>query len=136
VKQLLAEERTTFLLVTSPAHEAVEEAKFFRDKLEESGMPFGGVIVNKMHVEADVDDPSVPDGLDPELERKLIENFEDFHALALRDRQNVEELTADIGDRPLIVVPYLDEDIHDLAGIEVMDEYLFAPDPVAQTGAE
>jgi anion-transporting ArsA/GET3 family ATPase len=136
VKQLLADDRTTFLLVTSPAHEAVEEAKFFRDKLEESGMPFGGVIVNKMHVEADVDDPSVPHGLDPELERKLIENFEDFHALALRDRQNVEELTADLGDRPLIVVPYLDEDIHDLAGIEVMDEYLFAPDPVAQTGAE
>jgi anion-transporting ArsA/GET3 family ATPase len=136
VKQLLADDRTTFLLVTSPAHEAVEEAKFFRDKLEESGMPFGGVIVNKMHVEADVDDPSVPHGLDPELERKLIENFEDFHALALRDRQNVEELTADLGDRPLIVVPYLDEDIHDLAGIEVMDEYLFASSGAAVPAEE
>jgi anion-transporting ArsA/GET3 family ATPase len=136
VKQLLADDRTTFLLVTSPAHEAVEEAKFFRDKLEESGMPFGGVIVNKMHVEADVDDPSVPDGLDPELERKLIENFEDFHALALRDRQNVAELAADVGDRPLIVVPYLDEDIHDLAGIEVMDEYLFASSGAAVPAEE
>jgi anion-transporting ArsA/GET3 family ATPase len=136
VKQLLADDRTTFLLVTSPAHEAVEEAKFFRDRLEESGMPFGGVIVNRMHVEADVDDPGVPDGLDPELERKLVDNFEDFHALALRDRQNVERLTGDIGDRPLVIVPYLDDDIHDLEGIEAINDHLFATGAAAQTGAE
>ena len=126
VKQLLADDRTTFLLVTSPAHEAVEEAKFFRDKLEEADMPFGGVIVNRMHVEQ-------PDGedelgsLDPELAAKVAANYDDFHTLALRDRRNVEELAADVGDRPLIIVPYLDEDIHDLAGIEAMDSYLFAP---------
>ena len=131
VKQLLADDRTTFLLVTSPAHEAIEEAKFFREKIEEAGMPFGAVIVNRMHVEADLDDPAIPAGLDPDLERRLTENFDDFHALAERDRRNVEELTADLGDRPLIVVPYLDEDIHDLAGIEVMDDYLFASEAAA-----
>ena len=136
VKQLLADDRTTFFLVTSPAHEAVEEAKFFGDRLEESGMPFGAVIVNRMHVEAG-GDPATPEGLDPELERKLLENYEDFHALAERDRQNVEELTADMGDRPLVIVPYLDEDIHDLDGIEAMNDYLFAPaEATAQTGAE
>ena len=126
VKALLADDRTTFLLVTSPAHEAIEEAKFFRDRLDESDMPFGGVVVNRMHVEAEVDDPAVPDGLDPELERKLVENFEDFHALSVRDRENVAELTMDVGDRPVIVVPYLDEDVHDLAGLEAMNGYLFA----------
>jgi anion-transporting ArsA/GET3 family ATPase len=135
VKQLLAEDRTTFLLVTSPAHDAIEEAKFFRDKLEEAGMPFGAVIVNRMHVEEPGDD-DLPDSLDPELAQKVEANFADFHALALRDKNNVEELTADIGDRPIIIVPYLDEDIHDLEGIEAMDEYLFAGEPVAQTGAE
>jgi hypothetical protein len=80
-----------------------------------------------MHVEE-------PDGtedlgsLDPELAEKVAANFKDFHALAERDLRNVDELTADIGDRPLIVVPYLDEDIHDLDGIEAMNEYLFASD--------
>ena len=44
----------------------------------------------------------------------------------MRDRENVAELTADVGDRPVIVVPYLDEDVHDLAGLEAMNEYLFA----------
>ena len=126
VKALLADDRTTFLLVTSPTHEAIEEAKFFRDRLDESDMPFGGIVVNRMHVEADVDDPGVQDGLDPDLERRLVENFEDFRALAVRDRDNVAELTADVGDRPVIVVPYLDEDVHDLAGLEAMNEYLFA----------
>ena len=96
-------------------------------------MPFGGVIVNRMHLEADVDDPAVPAGVDPDLERRLIENFEDFHALAQRDRRNVEELTAGLGERELIIVPYLDEDIHDLAGIEAVNDHLFT---VAQTGAE
>jgi len=38
-----------------------------------------------------------------------------------------------MGDRPLIVVPYLDEDIHDLDGIEAINEYLFA---ASYTGAE
>jgi anion-transporting ArsA/GET3 family ATPase len=127
VKALLGDSRTTFLLVTSPADEAIEEAKFFRDKLDEGGMPFGGVVVNRMHVEAEVDDPGIPDGVDPELAAKLADNFEDFRALAVRDRENVAELTSDVGAVPVIVVPYLDEDVHDLAGLDAMNEHLFAP---------
>ena len=137
VKQLLADDRTTFLLVTSAAHEAVEEAKFFRDKLEESDMPFGAVIVNRMHVEERGEDESdLAESLGPELAEKVTRNFEDFHTLALRDRQNVEQLTDDIGGRPLIIVPYLDEDIHDLEGIEAINDHLFAGDAVVHTGAE
>ena len=41
-----------------------------------------------------------------------------------------------MGDRPLIIVPYLDEDIHDLAGLDAVNDHLFATDAVAQTGAE
>jgi hypothetical protein len=88
-------------------------------------MPFGAVIVNRMNVE-EPGENDVPDSLDPELARKVEANFADFHALALRDKKNVEELTADMGDRPILIVPYLDQDIHDLEGIEAMDEYLFA----------
>ena len=125
VRALLAGDRTTFLLVTSPAHDALHEGAFFRDKLEEGGMPFGGVVVNRMHVEADVDDPAIPAGLDADLARKLADNFADFRALAVRDRENVEELAGDIGDRPLIVVPYLDDDVHDLDGLRRVNEHLF-----------
>jgi anion-transporting ArsA/GET3 family ATPase len=132
VKQLLGDERTTFLLVTSPAHDAIEEAKFFRNRLSDAGMPFGGVVVNRMHTEGE-GAPDIPGGLDEDLERRLAGNYEDFRALAERDRRSVEELAADVGDRPLIVVPYLDDDVHDLAGLEAMDEYLFG---ASYTGAE
>jgi len=133
VKELLADDRTTFLLVTSPAHEAIDEAKFFRDKIEEAGMPFGAVIVNRMHEEEPGQDDLA--GLSPELAQKVEANFEDFHTLAVRDRQNVEELTGDMGDVPLILIPYLDDDIHSLEGIEAINSHLFG-EAVAQTGAE
>ncbi len=49
VKALLQDPATTFLVVTSPERESVEEAIFFRRKLRESSMPFGGLIVNRVH---------------------------------------------------------------------------------------
>lgn len=127
VKELLADDGTTFLLVTSPAHEAVAEALFFRDKLAEDSMPFGGVIVNRMHVEGSEEiEPGLDEALGEELAAKVVANFEDFRALSLRDRDNVAELADGIGDRPLIVVPYLDDDVHDLGGLALMNEHLFA----------
>ena len=42
VKALLGDPATTFLIVSSPEREPVEEAIFFRGKLAEHGMPFGG----------------------------------------------------------------------------------------------
>jgi hypothetical protein len=49
----------------------------------------------------------------------------------VRDRENVEELAGDIGDRPLIVVPYLDDDVHDLDGLRRVNEHLFEAEPAA-----
>src|SRR5215218_790118 len=49
VKALLADPATTFLIITSPERDPVEEAIFFRGKLREAGMPFGGLVVNRVH---------------------------------------------------------------------------------------
>jgi anion-transporting ArsA/GET3 family ATPase len=49
VKALLGDPATTFLIVTSPEREPVEEAIFFRGKLAEHRMPFGGLVVNRVH---------------------------------------------------------------------------------------
>jgi len=49
VKALLGDPATTFLIVSSPEREPVEEAIFFRGKLADHGMPFGGLVVNRVH---------------------------------------------------------------------------------------
>ena len=49
VNALLADRRTTFVLVTSPEPEPVEEGLFFLDRLRAAKLPFGGLIVNRVH---------------------------------------------------------------------------------------
>ncbi|MDX6638801.1 MAG: hypothetical protein QOJ01_2312, partial [Solirubrobacterales bacterium] len=49
VNELLADEQTSFLVVCGPQGEPISEAVYFHSKLVESGLPFGGVIVNKVH---------------------------------------------------------------------------------------
>src|SRR4051812_23913482 len=55
VKALLADPATLFLIVTSPERDPVEEAIFFRGKLREAGMPFGGLIVNRVQLAEGLD---------------------------------------------------------------------------------
>ena len=49
VKELLGQRGTTFLLVTAPEREAIDEGVFFWRRLKEARLPFGGVVVNKVH---------------------------------------------------------------------------------------
>src|SRR6478736_5165958 len=49
VGALLSDPATTFLIVTAPRHDPVEEAIFFHRKLVEAGMPFGGLVVNRVN---------------------------------------------------------------------------------------
>ncbi|MDX6668671.1 MAG: hypothetical protein QOK04_2051, partial [Solirubrobacteraceae bacterium] len=132
VNRLLGDERTTFLLVTSPEREPIDESIFFWRKLKAARMPFGGVIVNRVHHdllgELDVDD--VATELEPELGAQLAarvaENFRDYHVLAGRDRENIDRLTAQLKRPRVIMVPHLDEDVHDVEGLGRIHRFLFA----------
>ena len=70
VGALLSDPRTTFLIVTSPRHDPIEEAIFFHRKLREAGMPFGGLVVNRVH-EAPELDGELPEALAEELGEAL-----------------------------------------------------------------
>ncbi len=132
VNKLLADRGTVFLLITSPEREPVDEAIFFWRKLKAARMPFGGVVVNRVHHDllggAEVDD--VSDELTAELGDKLAgrvaDNFRDYHVLARRDAHNIERLGKQLRDDRLLLVPYLDEDVHDIEGLARLDRYLFA----------
>jgi anion-transporting ArsA/GET3 family ATPase len=133
VNALLADPGTTFLLVTSPEREPIEEATFFWRKLKAARMPFGGVIVNRVHhdVLGDLDVDAVTRQLEPDLGGKLAErvaeNLADYHVLARRDRANIARLGEQLGgEERMILVPHLDEDVHDLGGLRAILRYLWA----------
>jgi anion-transporting ArsA/GET3 family ATPase len=134
VNSLLADPHTCFLVVCGPQGEPVEEAVYFHRKLVEAKLPFGGVIVNKVHYPAerlrgdgaDVEATLAAKLGDGDLARRVAENFADYQALAERDAGNIEHLAAELRTSGVIRVPYLDEDVHDLGGLAEINRYLFA----------
>src|SRR5439155_26639464 len=119
--------------VCAPQGEPIAEATHFHRKLAEAELPFGGVIVNRVRVDPagsdSVDDiePALVEALgDAELAARVAANHRDFRALAVRDRTNMEGLVAELGLSDVIEVPYLDDDVHDLAGLMEVNRYLFA----------
>jgi len=128
VEALLRAPGTAFLLVTSPEREPIDEALFFQRRLRSAGMALCGAIVNRVHVdELAGDDGALADlparledaaGLSPALAKQVAAAFADEHALARRDAANVAHLHARLGAGvPLLQVPLLDEDVHDVAGL-------------------
>src|SRR4051812_11972742 len=119
VGALLSDPATTFLIVAAPRHDPVEEAIFFHRKLREAGMPFGGLVVNRVHQPPNESLPSsVASDLGPALASRVSAAAAQLSALAARDAANVERLRSELGDPPTLVVPELDDDVHDLAGLE------------------
>jgi anion-transporting ArsA/GET3 family ATPase len=121
VGALLEDPATTFLIVTAPRHDPVEEAIFFHRKLRDAGMPFGGLVVNRLHV---APEGSIPESLGGALGGRVAAALDDLAALAEREAANVELLRSELGT-VAAVVPELDDDVHDVDGLERMREYLF-----------
>jgi anion-transporting ArsA/GET3 family ATPase len=129
VKALLADDATTFLVVTSPEREPVAEAIFFRGKLREAGMAFGGLIVNRVTVADGVDPEAVQaqlvaEGLDDALAAKVAQSAADHRRLATRDAQQIERLKAELDEPDPIVVPRLDGEVQDIDGLLALYRHL------------
>ena len=73
VEVLLRANTTAFVLVTSAEREPIDEAIWFHRKLEHGGLPFAGVIVNRVH--HDLLNGSEPDDLRPALRQSLGANL-------------------------------------------------------------
>lgn len=133
VKAILADRATTFLIVTSPQAEPVEEAVFFHGKLREAAMPFGGLVVNRVDPavgDADPPDPedvaaALADPVGTTLAGKVALAVADAQVLAARDAAAVARLQADLGGPEMVLVPHLDDDVHDVDGLVAIRGYLF-----------
>jgi anion-transporting ArsA/GET3 family ATPase len=133
VEELLRDPGTGFLIVTSPEHEPAREASFLHAQLACERMGFSGLIVNRFHDDQGLDGHT-PDEvarlltpqLDSALAARVAANLADFDILARRDRESVVALSKDLGEPHPLLVPQLDGDVHDLRGLSVIAERLFA----------
>jgi anion-transporting ArsA/GET3 family ATPase len=132
VAQLLRDDSTTFFIVTSPEPEPAREAAFLAERLASRDMSRGGLIVNRVHFEGLGDNSAeqvqalLTGDLGERLAKRVAGNLADFDVLVRRDRNTVARLSGELGEQRPILVPHLDEDVRDIAGLARLSEHLFA----------
>ena len=131
VKALLADPATTFLIVASPEREPVAEAIFFRQKLREARMPFGGLIVNRVALlgAGEAADPiairaQLRDELGDALAAKVAQGAHDLQLLAARHAEAIERLKTALDEPDPIVVPRLHGEVQDIDGLLLLYRHL------------
>jgi anion-transporting ArsA/GET3 family ATPase len=132
VAALLKSDATAFIVVTSPAEEAVAEATFFASRLNESGLPFGALVVNRVH-------PRWGDAIDAKprqlakLEKgdgdalllaKLLRTERAFSEVVHLEEKNLDALARKIPRHRWVRVPYLEQEAVDFPGLVAITERL------------
>jgi anion-transporting ArsA/GET3 family ATPase len=132
VEQLLRDPITAFLVVTSPEHEPSREAEFLHGQLARQQMGCAGLVVNRFHERGLEGHPPedverlFAGRLGAGLAARVASNLADFDVLATRDRESVAALSKRLGERDPLLVGYLDGDVQDLGGLQLIAERLFA----------
>jgi anion-transporting ArsA/GET3 family ATPase len=131
VASLLRDPATTFMIVTSPEHEAAREAVFLAERLAAAGMSRGGLIVNRVHFDGlgghsaeQVRSDLAPD-LGASLAARVAANLADFDVLARRDSDTIARLSERLGEHEPLLIPDLGNEVQDLAGLATVAEHLF-----------
>ncbi len=152
VQALLADPRTTFVTVSTLEPAARREAEVLMSELIARGLPLGALVLNKVlpgylldpapaataeRLRADAAGVAAtllaagPEGLPPDADERLVagvlnevaESYLGYRVVARREA----EQRARLGALPSVVVsvPYLDQDVHDLASLVRLGEALF-----------
>jgi anion-transporting ArsA/GET3 family ATPase len=132
VAKLLRSDATSFVVVTSPAEESVAEATFFASRLNEAELPFGALVVNRVH-------PRYGDGIEirprqlskleggeanERLLAKLLHNERAFMKVVRLESANLDALARKIPRHRWVWVPYLEREAVDFRGLAAIAEHL------------
>lgn len=121
---LLKDPGTSFVVVAAPERDALREASYFVERLEQDGMPLAGLVLNRVQ-EVRAPELSADQALAGasrlESEDPGVASLLRLHAARLRnaDRQNrlARRFTAAHPEVPVTQVYALAEDVHDLQGL-------------------
>jgi anion-transporting ArsA/GET3 family ATPase len=130
VEALLRDETSTFLIVTSPEREPAREAEFLHASLLRAGMPYGALIVNRVH-EGLLDDDELAElqalvdrELDARLGARVMSTVADFEVLVARDAESLARLSQALGEKAPVSVPELGAEVDNLTGLALVAKRL------------
>jgi anion-transporting ArsA/GET3 family ATPase len=150
VQRLLADRRTTFVVVGTLEAMPVREAEAFMDLLPVKGFHLGALVLNRVlpaylmdagageraaKLSSGAASFAAPlsgllEGVDPGLVEHVLRevgtNFINMSVVAKREASQRSELAGPPG--VVVSVPELDEDVHDLAGVLEVGRYIWTED--------
>ena len=118
VETLLRDPATAYVLVASPRSDTVTEALFFAAHLTTLNLSVDALVVNRMHPAFEVPLHTAA-GLEA-----LVANAVELSTVRAAEEEQMAELTAVLPTAPIIVVPLLDHDVHDLQSLDEMGRLL------------
>lgn len=141
VVTLLGEPTTRFVLITSPRRDAVEEARFFAEKIGDHNLAVDALIVNRVHPRfgtehasglraraASLRDLRVS-GKEAVAARTRLatqyDNLADFNEIAEREESHLETVRVRVGSAAVAFVPYLAHDVYDFDALAAVGRILF-----------
>jgi len=123
VRRLLASQEATFLLITTSEAAALNEARFFRAKLQTLKLPFSGFVLNRSWAVSAQAAATWEVPLDaPAALKSALEKLDNLatteRAWAQRDRAFLQELQAELAPGALAAAaPYLVESLDEVKGL-------------------
>lgn len=140
IEFILRDPQTYFFVITSADPRRMKEAYFFHEKLDQLEQKAEVFVINRVIPafsaedlatldDKDLDDLIISQGFeDPDEIRDLRHRLETHYArlakLALRDRAAIATLANRVGDETLRLVPLLGEDVHNLANLLKLSDFL------------
>ena len=136
VEQLLSDQGTTFVIIAAPRRDAVAEAAYFADRVGATSGRADAVIINRMFpyfgpVPAELASQAAATA-DPAV-AALVQNLRDLDEVASREEMHVGALAARLPGAPIVRVPFLSGDVHDLEGLSEVGRWLFEAADGAET---
>jgi anion-transporting ArsA/GET3 family ATPase len=122
--QILRNDKTAFVLVSSPRAEAIDEATHLVEALNDGGFPLQAVVINLVHPTPDPLSGLAGDQLTDGPLADLVEFHRELSALSADESREMSALSALAGEVPVVKIPVLDEDIHDLDGLAHLGTFL------------
>ncbi len=141
VVALLRAPETSFVVVASPRHDTITEAVWFAGQLDEQGVGLHAAIVNRAvpeFGEGTADDAARAavtvrergSSGDGDVLASLWDNVAELRRIREAELEVVDPLVVAADGAPLVVLPLLDQDVHDLHGLEEIAGHLFDRRPV------